>query len=202
MLNRLKELKLNKNGMSMIELIVTLGIAGVIVGMLGMFIAQSSLLFKNQSAIVDLTNEAQMISEQLEQSIMEATALTIEKKGDITFIYTGIGDSEEGKWVNGTGVERTFIISDGKIYISTKFCQLITDVSDANLISAYGKSFDIKVSEKSKEYETDEAGVKLSTIYLNPIMVEVNFELEFDDTTKKTSLVLKLRNDIEHCIEK
>lgn len=194
-----KSLKQNKKGITLVEVLVTMAVAGVIVGMLGLFMTQGTRIFKRQTNIVDLTNESQIISGQLEQTLMEARAFVVKKDINGTYIYTGEVDESTGLWKNPTGVERTIIIADGSIYISNSYCEAAGDVNESNLISKYVDSFDITIAESSKEYVRDDAGAIVETKYINPIVVNIQYELTYEDTHKNSRMTIKLRNYISKC---
>lgn len=201
LVNLYKNAKLNKKGLSLVEVMVTLAIAGIIAVMLSMFISQGTKTFKKQSSIVDLTNESQIISGQLEQCLMEAKALIIRKSSKHIYIYTGQPNYSETSWSNPTGVERTVIVYDGRIYISAAYCTNIDEVDESNLIGSYIDEFNIHIADSSIEAETDELGAILNKKYKNPIVVNLNYKLKWDSSEKNASFTIKLRNNIELCEE-
>lgn len=199
----IKKLKFEKRGISLVEILVALAIAGIILALLGSVMTQGVTIFRKQSTVVDLANESQLITGQLEQCLMEASAFTVYRDnstGEI-FIYTGEADHKNNCWTRPTGVERTIIVSGEKLYISGEYCTDTTFVNEGNLISSYIDTFDIKISEKSIEKETDEAGAVIAVTYTNPIVVEVNYVIERDGNKKAADMTIKLRNYIEQCID-
>lgn len=199
----IKYLKENKKGISLVEIIVALAIAGIIVAMLGTVISQGTILFNRQNTIVDLANESQLVSGQIEQCLMEATGITIyhDSANGCEYIYTGEIDKVNGGWANATGVERTIIVKDEYLYISNEFVADADMMNEGNMISSYLKSFNIGIAENSTEKITDEANAVVGIKYLNPMVVEVDYLLETDDSRKAANITIKLRNYITQCYE-
>ncbi len=195
-------LKENKKGISLVEIIVAIAITGIIIVMLGSVISSGTVLFNRQNKIVDMTNESQLLSGQLEQSLMEATGITIyhDDANKCKYIYTGVINAAGDGWENPTGVERTLILKENNFYVSNNFVTDASVMNEGNMITSYIKTFDIKIAESSKETVTGEGGLE-EINYINPIVVEVNYVLEKDDNKKSAALIIKMRNYIGQCFD-
>lgn len=200
----LRFLKENKKGISLVEIIVALAIAGILLSMLGGLISQGAILFKHQNTIVDLANESQLVSGQFEQTLMEARALIIHRDiaGGNIYIYTGEINAAGTGWKDATGVERTIIVTKTHMYVSNGYIADVSEMNEGNMITSYLKDFSIAIGESSKEYIKDENGLIVGINYLNPIVAEIDYVLSSNDREKTADLVLKLRNYIEFVEDK
>ncbi|MBE5939265.1 MAG: hypothetical protein E7266_02610 [Lachnospiraceae bacterium] len=196
-------IKTENEGISFVEIIVSLAIAGIVLVLLSSALTQGVSIFRKQSTVADLIGESQFVAGQLEQSIMEANEFTIYRdtvKGEI-FVYTGRANHDSNCWIEPTGVERTIVFSGTKLYISKEYCSDVSQLNEGNLLSSYVDEFNIKISESSIERITDEAGGNAGEIYVNPIVVRAEYVLKNEDNEKAAALTIKIRNEISNCYD-
>lgn len=197
---------MNKNsGFSLIELLVTIGISGIVILMISYILVQGTTLFKDENEAIDIQGELQIVRNQISETLMGAKSVVVVKAddGDIV-IYTGDVDEETNKLENEpknlgetslVTTERiiTYIAQKNAIYISSTFDSA---TSEGNMISDCVTSFSISLDEKcKKEDETNE------DYYVNPLSVDVAIELTQRGHSSNVDMNVRVRNILKKVIE-
>ena len=91
---------MRNKGFSLIELVVALGIGSIVLLMVSVMLVRGTSLFRSENNEVNMRNDYQILRNQLDQTLMEAKTLIIEKQEvadqavDDIVIYTGEIDLE------------------------------------------------------------------------------------------------------------
>jgi prepilin-type N-terminal cleavage/methylation domain-containing protein len=82
-------MKNNNKGFSLIEVLIVVAISSVVMLLATSLIVNSSRIYNKESTNIDLSNEAQLIVNNLNEAFMEATKLEVEQDGDSCLIKLG-----------------------------------------------------------------------------------------------------------------
>lgn len=196
-------------GFTLIELIVAMGIGSVVLLMISLMLVRGTSLFREENDVINVQNDYQLIRNQLDQIIMEAKTLIIEKQGDDIIIYTGDIDGGVGRTFLTTNktTERVIVYEDisNTIYMASDYASARTE---GNVISDLVAKFNIEIDPSCIKEKTVEGTVVKYCI--NPVRVNVeiglakkkknqgnasqNTPVEFDVSSKYT---INLRNKLD-----
>lgn len=189
---------MNKNsGFSLIELLVTIAVSGLVILMISFIMLQGTTLFKGENEVIDIQSEIQIIRNQLTETLMSAKEITVVKADKDIVIYTGDVDESNNRLVaetsgvdgkSGVTTERIITYVDGKdsVYISSN---LGTSESLGSLISNYVTSMDIVVNEGCKKI--DDSGKEY---YTNPLSIDIKLRLVQGEQSADVNVSVKVRN--------
>ena len=187
-----KCLKSNKKGFSLVELIVTMAITAVVIGILATVVYQGSRISRKQNAVATLANEAQQINGMLEEAIMEAKVIngyTSDSTVYKALIFTGEVNEDGTDWNTDTGTERIIIIYDNYIYILSEY----TDLTLASVTESY-------VTSLSDGYKlTENLDIISITVDATKQLVKFAYTLANDEADKSITLEVKARNTLDVC---
>lgn len=191
---------MNNKGFSLIELLIAIAVGTVILLMLSFMLVQGTSMFRTENDEINVSNDYQVVRNQISQVIMEAKSLTIvkEQNGDIV-VYTGEVDlttnklSAEGddSVENTVTTERvlTFDKSEGKIYISNSYG---TATAEGNIVCNIVTNFDISVNPDCLKVVSD--GAVTESYYVNPLNVNIVLELSGESNDVDTTMSVRVRN--------
>ncbi len=192
---------MNKNsGFSLIELLVTIGISGIVILMISFIMSQGTTIYKGENEVIDIQGEMQIVRNQLSETLMGAKNIVIVEAGDDIVIYTGDVDKSTNKLVaetsgpSGTSkvtTERiiTYVKSQNSLYISSTYDSA---TSEGSLISNYVTDMEISIDESCKK--TTGAGALLEEYYVNPLSVQVSMKLEQGEHSSDLDMSVRTRN--------
>ncbi len=187
-----KVLKSNKKGFSLVELIVTMAITSVVIGILATVVYQGSRISRKQNAVATLANEAQQINGMLEEAIMEAKVIdgyTSDSTVYKALIFTGEVNEDGTDWNTDTGTERIIIIYDNYIYILSEY----TNLTLASVTESY-------VTSLSDGYKlTENLDIISITVDDTKQLVTFAYTLANDEADKSITLEVKARNTLDIC---
>ena len=190
---------MNNKGFSLIELIIAMAVGSIVLLLVATMLTRGTSLFREQSDEVNMRNDYQVLRNQLDQIIMEAKTLIVEKQGDDIIIYTGDvkKDSDVREFTTAIAdrtTERviTYDKSENSIYISGQYSERLLK---GNLISDMVADFDIELDDSSKKVELNAMGVE-ETYYVNPLRINITLELKEKDRDINSDFSLNLRNRI------
>jgi|GEM_PF-6339417 len=188
----LRVLKSNKKGFSLVELIVTMAITSVVIGILATVVYQGSRISRKQNAVATLANEVQQINGMFEEAIMEAKVIdgyTTDSTVYKALIYTGEVNESGTGWNTDTGTERIIIIYDNYIYILSEY----TNLTLASVTESY-------VTSLSDGYKlTENLDIMSITADATKQLVTFAYTLANDEADKSTTLEVKARNTLDVC---
>lgn len=181
----------DKNGFSLVEVLVTVAILSILILAICAFMTIGSNLYKKSSREIDLQQEAQTTMNQLNDMILSATKLNVSYKNPgsdhevaVMFVQTTEETNTKVSYIIIWMKERqklyflkkdtSFIFTGTESEISD-LCNVVTD--EANLMGQYIKSMEIDTSELTAN---------------QAISITIRFEIKNDkyDMTKE----IKLRN--------
>lgn len=196
---------MRNKGFSLIELIVAMGIGSVVLLMIGVMLVRGTGMFKSENDEVNLRNDYQVIRNQIDEIIMEAKTLVIEKRGEDKIVYTGELDiNNDGRnFLAGTKQTTEKVIyfdsSEKSIYISGSYDGLFDTngkLLEGNKISDCVNVFAVNLIQSEQKTEKDELGND-RIYYTNPLRVSVTLTLENSGGDVATTFSINLRNRLK-----
>lgn len=183
----------NNKGFTLIELLVAIAISGIVLLMLSFILVQGTKMFNNENDNINISNDYQVVRNQIDEAIMEAKTLIVVYAGEDVVVYTGDVNTANNKLAaegdDSVTTERiiTYDKSEGRLYISNSYEDA---VSEGNLLSDMVTSFDVTVSEDCiRETEISDGGT--DRYYVNPLNVNVDLDLKSE---KDGDISVKVRN--------
>jgi len=176
--------RINNKGLSLIELLVAIGISGILLLMIGTIITEGTRHFKEESIKSSLQNDLQIIENNVNKAIMEAPYLDIENVGDEIYIYTGEISNTDNLLIKNVGTERVITFKEENIYVTA-----FNDADGTKLTKGYSLSGN--VSEFLVEVS------KKGTIYKNPLILNIKLTLKNSDITVSSDMKIRLRNKLD-----
>lgn len=194
---------MNNKGFSLIELIIAMAIGSVVLLLVATMLTRGTSLFREQSDEVNMRNDYQVLRNQLDQIIMEAKTLIVEKQGEDIIIYTGdVKKDTLNREFTTALADRTtekvitYDKSENSIYISGQYSERMLT---GNLISDMVVDFDIELDDTSKKVVTNEVGIE-ETYYVNPLRINITLELKEKDRDVNSDFSLNLRNRLNEVV--
>ncbi len=204
-------MRLNNRGVSLIELLVSIGIMSIVMLIITAMLTNASRFFEKQSAQIDLQNEAQVITNYLTESVMEASGMEF----NVTDVSTGAGiyklygvDSSTGS-LTGKGDQRILYYdsSNTSLYIvsfdeSASVPDPSTYASIGYLISDGIQYFSLdvdkgEVTDPNEPTATEADGTPIIEIGVrNPITCKIKFRLSNGLATSDFELTVDCRNHL------
>lgn len=209
---------MRNKGFSLIELVVALGIGSIVLLMVSVMLVRGTGLFRSENNEVNMRNDYQILRNQLDQTLMEAKTLIIEKQEvadqavDDIVIYTGEIDLEsENRSFVLSGAQTTekvifYDVSENSLYIANSYDALYNSVLDEGKLSEGYKISDI-VTDFSIDFISDETTTRTEidrdgstkTYYVNPVRVSITLALENGEKNDvASSFTVNLRNRLSH----
>ena len=205
---------MRNKGFSLIELVVALGIGSIVLLMVSVMLVRGTGLFRSENNEVNMRNDYQILRNQLDQTLMEAKTLIIEKQEvadqavDDIVIYTGEIDLEsENRSFVLPGAQTTekvifYDVSENSLYIANSYDALYNSALDEGKLSEGYKISDI-VTDFSIDFISDETTTRTEidrdgstkTYYVNPVRVSITLALENGERNDvASSFTVNLRN--------
>lgn len=138
-------LRKNNEGMSLVELIISMAITAIVLSMIVMIISVASKSFTHTNENVSLQMEAQVAINQISTLVMEASAITVSDKPDGRYLLAGNPSPCYG-----------LVLRDNKLYLiqadtiaEVDNIELIEITDEKNLMAEYVESIDIIINNKS-----------------------------------------------------
>lgn len=209
---------MRNKGFSLIELVVALGIGSIVLLMVSVMLVRGTGLFRSENNEVNMRNDYQILRNQLDQTLMEAKTLIIEKQEvadqavDDIVIYTGEIDLEsENRSFVLSGAQTTekvifYDVSENSLYIANSYDALYNSALDEGKLSEGYKISDI-VTDFSIDFISDETTTRTEidrdgstkTYYVNPVRVSITLALENGEKNDvASSFTVNLRNRLSH----
>lgn len=209
---------MRNKGFSLIELVVALGIGSIVLLMVSVMLVRGTGLFRSENNEVNMRNDYQILRNQLDQTLMEAKTLIIEKQEvadqavDDIVIYTGEIDLEsENRSFVLSGAQTTekvifYDVSENSLYIANSYDALYNSALDEGKLSEGYKISDI-VTDFSIDFISDETTTRTEidrdgstkTYYVNPVRVSITLALENGERNDvASSFTVNLRNRLSH----
>ena len=190
----------SNRGFSLIELLVTIAISGIVLLMISFILVQGSNLFKNENENIDIQNELQIVRNQLSEVVMGAKSMTIVEAGEDIVIYTGVvKESNNQLDTDGTvTTERiiTYDSSEHKLYISNNYDNA---VAEGNLISEWVSDLSITINENCLRTEEKADGTE-EQYYVNPLSVDITLKLTHGNESSDVTISVKVRNILDEVV--
>ena len=186
---------MKNKGFSLIELIVALAVGSIVLLMVGAMLVRGTSMFRTENDEVNMRNDYQIIRNQIDQVLMEAKMLIVEKQGDYLIIYTGQINPDTREFTTTSKTTERIITynSDNKtLYISGTYAE---HVSEGNVISTIVEDFDISLDESSKR--TVNASGTEEIYYVNPLKINISLSIANKKSTVDYDYTLSLRNRLK-----
>lgn len=192
-----KKLILNNKGFTLVEMIVTIAIIAIVGGIITSLVINAQGNYNQGMAETDLQYEAQLLANQLQDLIIDAT------KG-ISYEYSGVapggnnasgllydeseiadGTTVSGKYLSIYGNTTSYLVewnaAESKVYYTEYDVATLTPSSDRELMAEYVSGFSVDLSD------VDTKG----TVKFN-----LSFKKEASGREYSTSHKIKLRNKV------
>lgn len=186
---------MKNKGFSLIELIVALAVGSIVLLMVGTMLVRGTSMFRTENDEVNMRNDYQIIRNQIDQVLMEAKMLIVEKQGNCLIIYTGQINPDTREFATTSKTTERIITynSDNKmLYISGTYAD---HVSEGNVISTIVEDFDISLDESSKK--TVSASGAEEVYYVNPLKINISLSIANKKSTVDYDYTLSLRNRLK-----
>ena len=194
---------MKNKGFTLIELIVAMAVGSIVLLMVSVMLVRGTSIFRAENDEVNMRNDYQVVRNQIDQVIMEAKTLIIERRtnGDI-LIYTGdilTGDIDKNREFATSNITTERIITYSKgtksIYISSSY---VDHTSEGNRICDIVESFNIELAESSKvEVMNDDGTAVKEVYYTNPLRVDITIGLTQKNSVMTSSFSVNMRNRLK-----
>lgn len=166
----------NNKGVSLIELVVSIGIMSIVLVIASAMIINASKYFEKQMASVELQNEAQIIINYLTETIMEATDMnfTVTDASTGAGVYEFYKKNEETGLATAKGSQRVLHYYYDATAVSPKMRHLL-----------YMVSFDTGTAAPAISYGSDEAKMYL----ISDEITEFNITFDYGEEATPESIV-------------
>ncbi len=193
--------KMNNKGFSIVEVLVSVALAGMIAILAGGLMISGSKSYQAEIAKSNLQNSIQFANAKISKALMEATTLKMYEDSGVLYVLTGEwqeGDADiPAGWSttsNPNGTAKAIIISDEHLYITDKL-YAPSDV-DSEALRGYEVTENMEfillnIAFKNEITKDDSTGVYSMK---GPIVVEVFYELKSEDQRSRSSFEVVLRN--------
>lgn len=100
----MKRIKNDNKGVSLIELLISMGIMGILAALVSVILVTGTRFFRKQSAVTNLHSDSHLITTSVTKAVLEGTQINYEKKvaGGVNYLELNTGDKIFA-WVNDTG---------------------------------------------------------------------------------------------------
>ena len=187
---------MKNKGFSLIELVVAMGIGSIVLLMVSVMLVRGTGIFREENDEVNTRNDYQIIRNQLDQALMEAKTLIIERQANKIIIYTG--EINAMREFTATDITTEKVITyykdtdgTGSLYISNTYD---THMAPGNLITDIVNDFDIDVTHNIKSETVD--GV-ISYYCVNPLSANITLSLNHKKSEIASDYTINLRNRIK-----
>lgn len=185
----------DNKGFSLVELLVSIAVGGIVLIVIGSFISSGTRFFNKQSDSLDIQNELQIASNRITDSLMEATSLIVKNEGEsgnrIVTIYTGDFDDKESKikpkCIVWDEKEKLLFVSDEKIDISN-----IDEYDMGYCVSKCVTNMTITINEDCLDVIENE------NVCNQPVTVQVNLTVTGSKDSKSDMKTTTLRNRLKN----
>ena len=186
---------MKNKGFSLIELIVALAVGSIVLLMVGAMLVRGTSMFRTENDEVNMRNDYQIIRNQIDQVLMEAKMLIVEKQGDYLIIYTGQINPDTREFTTTSKTTERIITYDSNndtLYISGTYSD---HIAEGNVISTIVEDFDISLDESSKK--TVSASGAEEIYYVNPLKINISLSIANKKSTVDYDYTLSLRNRLK-----
>lgn len=199
-----KSIKSDNSAFTLVELLVSLAISGIVIVMIALMMTNGTMLFRNERVKIDLQNELQAVDSFVTQTVMEAKTLDINNKsGQLDTLYTGVRDVDDAlASLDGGALTTERIITydpDNKsLYITKSY---IANLTKGYLISGYVTEFKVSIDEDCKTYKEVVNPINNTVTYehdgySNPIILNVSVTITDGTKNKHKDMVITARNEL------
>lgn len=190
----------NNKGFSLIELLVAIGVSGIVILMISFIMVQGTTLFKGENEVIDIQSESQIVRNQLTEALMGAKSVVVVNAGEDIVIYTGPVNNENNSLIAETAgdgglsavtTERIITYDDSKnsLYISSTSVNGAT-TSEGSLISDCVTDMVVVFNEDCAKRRSDGS----IEYYKNPFSLDIKLKLEDGEQKSDLNISVRIRN--------
>ena len=199
---------MKNKGFTLVELMVAMAIGTVVLLMVSVMLVRGTSLFREENDEVNMRNDYQVIRNQIDQAIMEAKSLVVERRetidGDILIIYTGEINSNRSFASTDVTTEKVIIYVEysNTLYICPEYnfgSSFPDDIPEGNIISTDIEKFDISIDESCVRNEVVDGFT--TEYYVNPLRVQIELKLKKMRNNGKKDFTINLRNRIKEVVD-
>ncbi len=195
-------------GFSLIEFVIAMGIGSIVLLMVSVMLVRGTNLFRSGNDDVNMRNDYQIVRNQIDEAIMEAKMLIIEKQGEDIVIYTGEVDpgSRDFKTAATARTTEKVIIydkSEESIYILAEYEEPVAEGAgtekkwpEGNRICNIVKNFSVELDVSSQRTEKNDVGDDV-IYYANPVRVNIALALENKNSDVASTFSVNMRNRLK-----
>lgn len=212
----------NNKGFSLVELIVSVGIMSVIMLIATGMLISASRYFEKQTAMVELQNEAQLVTNYLSEAIMEATAMefTTDSTGNGTYkLYKTDSKGNQRVMYYDSATTSLYMVTfkDNLEPASSSYMDTGFLISDE--VSAIKLSFDYGVETNPEDIPSPTSATEAGgggtppaepattaapdpDVYVvrNPVKVKVVFEIKHQNVSSEFEISADCRNTLDEVV--
>ena len=196
-------ININQNkGFSLVEILVSLAVSSIVLVVVGVFISTGTNFFNSTSRTIELQKELMEVSNKVNDSLIQATAIIVEYKssGDPeegVVIYTGEISTDRKSFITGKGNTSKKIEwtgkTDKKLYVMDSL--LLTSANEKIPYCMGNMVTNIKVSFSDECVRMSENGSYV-LYYEQPLIMEVEITVSDGKESRTDSRIVTLRNEI------
>lgn len=200
-------ININQNkGFSLVEILVSLAVSSIVLVVVGVFISTGTNFFNSTSRTIELQKELMEVSNKVNDSLIQATAINIDYKSsgapeEGVVIYTGEISTDGKSFITGKGNTSKKIEwtgkTDKKVYVMDSL--LLTNDNEkvpycmGNMVTNIKVSF----SDECVRMSEDRSYV---LYYEQPLIMEVEITVSDGKESRTDSRIVTLRNEINQLI--
>ena len=200
-------ININQNkGFSLVEILVSLAVSSIVLVVVGVFISTGTNFFNSTSRTIELQKELMEVSNKVNDSLIQATAIIVEYKssGDPeegVVIYTGEISTDRKSFITGKGNTSKKIEwtgkTDKKLYVMDSL--LLTSANEKIPYCMGNMVTNIEVSFSDECVRMSENGSYV-LYYEQPLIMEVEITVSDGKESRTDSRIVTLRNEINQLI--
>ena len=207
------KMRTNNKGISLIEMIVSIGVMSILMVLATTMLTNAARFFEKHSAIVDLQNEAQIVTNYLSEAVMEATRMdfTLAPSGGIDcykFFKEGSKGNQRILYFDQSNTSLYMYTFQGVVDETT-----ITDfntLSDAqkrnylisNEVTAFSMTLDkyVEATPSTSSIDPSTPTSAPTELVKNPIKANITFTIDHANITRSFSISADCRNILDYVV--
>ena len=181
--------KHNNKGVSLVEVLIALAIGCIVLSALVLLIQQSVKGYTKQTISAQLQNDADITLNQMENDVMEANVLLLNKAGAYPYILTKEKDGKYSGYVYSKDEKTIYDVEE------LPDVKGVAVFSGKSLVCDHVDSFDFYISENSLGFDGNGSNPAVTSVGPN-IRVEISLGLTRQSTQRSVTRQILTRNKL------